>query len=176
MINIDSSTQRQHAQHLQKGSKAEKLEEIKQAHKESQSKQFARMMSEVQSLVQEKVQKSDIELEYQEFQEFLKNIEYEGKPIASLSEEEAAELVSDDGFFGIPQTSERIAQFVIHGAAGDEALLREGRKGILQGFKEAEEIWGGKLPDIAYETIEKAVEILDDLMAEKGYSVIDEKV
>ncbi|NCD12016.1 MAG: hydrogenase, partial [Epsilonproteobacteria bacterium] len=39
----------------------------------------------------------------------LADIGYTGKPLSELSQSEASELVSEDGFFGIAQTSERIA-------------------------------------------------------------------
>lgn len=113
---------------------------------------------------------------YEEFQKFLDDIGYDGKNIADLSQEEAKELVSEDGFFGINQTSQRIADFVIKGANGDEDLLRAGLEGIQQGFDEAEEIWGGKLPDISYKTIEKSKEIITNYMAEQGYNVLDTSV
>ncbi|MDD3443717.1 MAG: hypothetical protein PHW89_10730, partial [Sulfurimonas denitrificans] len=58
--------------------------------------------------------------DYASFQSFLKDIGYNGKPIASLSKDEASELVSKDGFFGVDQTSKRISDFVINGAGGDE--------------------------------------------------------
>jgi hypothetical protein len=111
-----------------------------------------------------------------EFNSFLDDIGYEGKPINELSQEEAAELVSEDGFFGIEQTAQRIADFVISGAGDNEDLLRAGREGVLKGFDEAEEIWGGKLPDISYKTIEKAVEMIDTKMHELGFNIIDEDV
>ena len=121
-------------------------------------------------------QKDDFLSEYEEFQNFLNDIGYEGKSIAELSEEEAAELVSEDGFFGIKQTSERIANFVIDGAAGDEDLLRAGREGMLEGFKQAEEMWGGELPEISQKTIEAAIELVDNAMIDLGFSIIDKNV
>jgi hypothetical protein len=114
--------------------------------------------------------------EYQDFQTFLGDIGYTGKPIASLSQDEAAELVSEDGIFGIKQTSERIANFVINGAGGDEDMLRAGREGMIRGFKEAEEMWGGKLPEISQITMQKAIEMVDKAMTDLGYSIIDEEV
>ena len=112
-------------------------------------------------------------VDYEDFQSFLGDIGYEGKPIAELSQSEAAELVSEDGIFGVKQTSERIANFVINGAAGDEDRLRAGREGMLQGFKEAESMWGGELPEISQKTMEKALEMVDKAMYELGYSVLD---
>ncbi|HIC43434.1 MAG TPA: hypothetical protein EYO73_03820 [Sulfurimonas sp.] len=68
-----------------------------------------------------------------------------------------------------------MSNLVIMGSGGNEELLREGRKGILQGFDEAEKLWGGKLPDIAYETMSKAVEMIDKALIEGGFSVIDKQ-
>lgn len=155
-------------------SRSKDIEVIKEVYKESKTAQMAKIMSEVQSVVAAKADESSFEADYQKFQEFLKEVGYEGKPIASLSKEEAAELLSEDGFFGIKKTSERIAQFVISGAGGDEGLLREGRKGILQGLKDAEQMWGGKLPDIAYETVDKAVAMVDKLLVDGGFSILNE--
>lgn len=176
MININSNAQTYQAAKSDNVSKSKDVEEIKELHKESKAKQFAQLMSEVQSFVKGRAEESSFEVQYQEFQEFLEGIEYEGPSIASLSQEEAAELVSEDGFFGVKQTSVRIAEFVISGAGGDEELLREGKKGIMQGFKDAEKMWGGKLPDIAYETIEKAVAMVDQALVDGGFSVLNETV
>jgi hypothetical protein len=110
---------------------------------------------------------------YEDFQNFLKDIGYNGKPIAELSKDEAAKLVSEDGIFGIKQTSERIANFVISGAGGDEKLLRAGREGMLQGFKDAEKIWGDKLPDISQQTMQKATELVDKAMSDLGFSILN---
>lgn len=114
--------------------------------------------------------------DYQDFQDFLKGIGYEGKPIAELSKDEAAELVGEDGIFGIKQTSERIANFVINGSGGDEKLMRAGREGMLQGFKEAEAIWGGELPEISQITMAKATEMVDKAMHDLGFSILNEEV
>ncbi|MCD6432660.1 MAG: hypothetical protein J7L21_01330 [Sulfurimonas sp.] len=114
--------------------------------------------------------------EYKDFQSFLGDIGYEGKPIASLTQSEAAELVSEDGIFGIKQTSERIANFVINGAGGDEDMLRAGREGMLRGFAEAEQMWGGKLPEISQQTMAKAIEMVDMAMSDLGFSILNEEV
>ncbi len=114
--------------------------------------------------------------DYEDFQSFLSGIGYEGKPIAELSQEEAAELVSEDGLFGITQTSQRIADFVINGAGGDEDRLRAGREGMLQGFKEAEQMWGGELPEISQKTMQAALEMVDKEMSNLGFSILNQEV
>jgi len=88
--------------------------------------------------------------------------------IEGLSTEEAKALVSDDGYFGIDQTAKRVFAFVIKGAKDDPELLKAGREGVIQGLKDAEIEWGGKLPDIAYKTQTKTLSLLDEYMAKLG--------
>ncbi|MBL0708046.1 MAG: hypothetical protein JJW00_03270 [Sulfurimonas sp.] len=119
--------------------------------------------------------KDDFASQYKEFQSFLSDVGYEGKPIAELSQDEASELVSEDGLFGIKQTSQRIADFVINGAGGDEDRFRAGREGMLLGFKQAEEMWGGKLPEISQKTMQATIEMVDKAMHEAGFSILDKE-
>ena len=118
---------------------------------------------------------NDSTVSYEDFQSFLSEVGYEGKPIAELSQDEAAELVSEDGIFGIKQTSERIANFVINGAGGDESRMRAGREGMLQGFKDAEAMWGGELPEISQKTMQAAIEMVDKAMYDAGFSILDQE-
>ena len=106
----------------------------------------------------------------------LADIGYTGKPIGELSQDEAKALVAEDGFFGISQTSERIADFVVNGAGDDLSKLQAGREGMLRGFAEAEQMWGEKLPEISYTTMQKALEKVDARIAELGGSVLDTSV
>jgi len=100
---------------------------------------------------------------------------YRGKPIGDLNPDEAKALVADDGFFGIAKTAERIADFVISGGGTDIEKLKSGRAGALKGFDDAEQLWGEKLPDIAYQTMKKAIETIDKKIEELGGKVIDSK-
>lgn len=97
----------------------------------------------------------------------------EGAPEFVATPEEAALVVSDEGFYGVPKTADRLAQFVIQGAGNNETLLRAGREGILKGFEEAEKAWGEKLPDIAYKTLERALKIVDDHLTGLGFGLLD---
>jgi hypothetical protein len=110
---------------------------------------------------------------YQEFQSFLKEIGYNGQSISTLSKDEAAKLVSQDGIFGVKQTSQRIADFVIKGSGGDEDLMRAGREGMLQGFADAEKAWGDTLPDISQQTMKQATEMIDKAMSDLGFGILN---
>lgn len=104
-----------------------------------------------------------------------KAIGYTGKPINELNPEEAKELISKDGYFGVAKTSKRLAEFVLKGSGGDLDLLQKGREGILRGYQQAERLWGGKLPEISQETLAKALEKIDEAIAKKGGNVLNEK-
>lgn len=96
----------------------------------------------------------------------LENIGYEGKPITELSKDEAAELLGDDGFFGIEQTSNRVANFVLGFSGDDIDKLEAGREGIVKGFEEAQEMWGGELPQISQDTQTRTLALIDAKIAE----------
>ena len=94
----------------------------------------------------------------------LKNIGYEGKPITELTQDEAKDLVDENGFFGVTQTSDRVENFVFSFAGDDLELLQKGREGIVQGFEEAKKMFGGELPEISYKTQERTLALIDEKM------------
>lgn len=86
------------------------------------------------------------------------SIGYEGKNILDMNSDELNALISEDGFFGVENTANRIADFVINGANGDIQKLQKGLEGMKRGFEEAKNMWGGELPKISQDTIDKALE------------------
>ncbi len=55
-------------------------------------------------------------------------------------------------------------------------MMRAGREGMIQGFKEAEQMWGGELPEISQKTIAKAIELVDMAMNDLGFSILNKEV
>ncbi|MDE5603652.1 MAG: hydrogenase-4 component G, partial [Helicobacter sp.] len=106
----------------------------------------------------------------------LNAIGYKGKPLQELTSDEAKALIAEDGFFGIAKTSARIADFVIAGAGDDVEKLKAGREGIIRGYKQAQKTWGGELPDISKETLQKSLEKIDKRLTELGVNVLEENV
>lgn len=100
----------------------------------------------------------------------ISEVQFDGKSITELTPEEAADLISEDGYFGVKKTAQRLADFVIKGSGDDLQRLQAGREGLLRGFGEAEEVWGGAgtLPDISYQTRDKALELIDARIQELG--------
>ncbi len=105
----------------------------------------------------------------------LSQLQYNGRPITELSQDEAKALISEDGFFSVKNTARRIFDFAAGSAGDDPEKLKVAREAILKGFREAEEFFGGTLPDISYETLDKLLEMVDEKMRGLGESVVDIK-
>ena len=86
--------------------------------------------------------------------------------LTAISQDEAKELVSEDGYFGVEQTSERIFQFAVGVAGGDPSRIAAIKEGIDKGFAEAKEAFGDWLPDISYDTYDAVMKKLDAWVAE----------
>lgn len=93
--------------------------------------------------------------------------------VSAPSTDSGEDLFGENGYWGVKKTSARIADFVLMGAGDDLERLRAGREGILAGFKDAEKIRGGNLPDISYDTIDSAVAAIDEKIRELGGNVLD---
>jgi hypothetical protein len=106
----------------------------------------------------------------------LSKYQYNGRSILDFSQEEASAMISEDGDFGVKKTAKRLADFVVNGAGDNLDRLRAGREGMLKGFKDAEELWGGTLPDISYKTLEAALAQIDDQIQKLGGQVVDTTV
>ena len=100
---------------------------------------------------------------------------YNGKNPLTMSTDELNQLISEEGFFGIDNTANRIADFVIKGAGNDVEKLKKGLEGIKQGFEQAEKIWGGELPQISQDTIEATIKKVSDRIDELGGKTLDLK-
>ncbi len=82
--------------------------------------------------------------------------------ISTLTPAEAQDLVADNGYFGVEQTSQRIFDLAVGIAGGDPARLDAIRAGVEKGFQEAKKAMGDWLPDISYKTYDAVIQKLDD--------------
>ena len=78
---------------------------------------------------------------------------------------QAQEDISEDGYWGVKQTSGRILDFATALTGGDPSKIEDMRKAFEKGYKQAEETWGGEPPDISKKTYD-AVMAGFDKMAE----------
>lgn len=82
--------------------------------------------------------------------------------IEDLTPEQARALVADDGYWGVEQTSDRIFQFATSLADGDTALFDKIKEGIVKGFEQAKQDFGGELPEISQKTFDAVMKKLDE--------------
>ncbi|MBQ8326403.1 MAG: hypothetical protein IJX86_04965 [Lachnospiraceae bacterium] len=87
--------------------------------------------------------------------------------------DKAKEEISEDGYWGVNQTSDRIIDFAVALCNGDETKLGEMKAAFEKGFGKAEEIWGGELPEISYKTYDSVMSKFDELMNKDGSSEIE---
>ena len=76
--------------------------------------------------------------------------------------------IAEDGYWGVNQTSDRIIQFATALTGGDPDKIEEMRAAFKKGYAQAEETWGGKLPDISQKTYDAVMEKFDKLAADAG--------
>lgn len=78
-----------------------------------------------------------------------------------ITPEKAQELISDEGYLGVEQTSDRIVQFAISISGNDPDRFEEIKASIDKGYHLASKALGGSLPDISMKTYDAIMEKLD---------------
>lgn len=76
--------------------------------------------------------------------------------------------IAEDGYYGVNQTSDRIFDFACALAGDDVDKMKEMQEAFEKGFKQAEKTWGGKLPDISYQTQEAVNKKFEEYYAAMG--------
>lgn len=82
--------------------------------------------------------------------------------------QEAKAAISEDGEWGVNKTAERMFEFAKAYAGDDEAKMEKMMNAFKKGFEQAEKLWGGKLPEISYQTYDKMYDLYDDYKKELG--------
>ena len=81
---------------------------------------------------------------------------------------QAKEDISEDGYWGVKQTSQRLFDFASALAGDDVEKMKEMQAAMEKGFKQATKAWGGDLPEICQRTLAAANKLFDDYYASKG--------
>ena len=83
--------------------------------------------------------------------------------VDAATKAQAQEDISEDGYWGVNKTSERILDFAKALAGDDPDKLEQMRSAFEKGYKQAEETWGGELPDISKQTFDAVMKGFDEL-------------
>ena len=81
---------------------------------------------------------------------------------------QAQEDISEDGYWGVNKTSDRIIQFATALTGGDPDKIEEMREAFKKGYEKAGKTWGGDLPEISQKTYDAVMEKFDKLAQEAG--------
>lgn len=71
---------------------------------------------------------------------------------------EAQEAISEDGYWGVEQTSQRIFDFAYSLSGGDEEKMGKMIEAFKKGYDQATKAWGKDLPDISSKTYDAVME------------------
>ncbi len=83
--------------------------------------------------------------------------------VDAATKAQAQEDISENGYWGVKQTSERILDFAKALAGDNPEKLEQMRSAFEKGYKQAEETWGGKLPNISQQTFDAVMKGFDEL-------------
>ncbi len=81
--------------------------------------------------------------------------------VTAAAREEAQKAISEDGYWGVNKTSDRIIEMAKALTGGDPSKIEEMRSAFVKGFKEATKTWGKELPDISGRTYNAVMEKFD---------------
>lgn len=96
--------------------------------------------------------------------EFLASGEFEVDPATKA---QAQEDISEDGYWGVKQTSQRLFDFASALAGDDVEKMKKMQDAMMKGFDQATAAWGRELPEISQQTIDAANKLFEDYYASK---------
>ena len=78
--------------------------------------------------------------------------------VDAATAKEAQDAISEDGYWGVNQTSQRIFDFAVALSGGDSEQMDKMLEAFKKGFSEATKSWGKSLPDISSRTYDAVLE------------------
>ena len=90
------------------------------------------------------------------------------KNVSAADIAQAKEDVSEDGYWGVKQTSQRLFDFASALAGDNVEKMQKMQEAMMKGYKMAASAWGTELPSISKDTIDAANKLFDDYYASKG--------
>lgn len=78
--------------------------------------------------------------------------------VDAATKAQAQKDISEDGYWGVEQTSDRILDFAKALTGGDPDLIDKMQKAFEKGFSAATKSWGKELPEISQKTYDAVIE------------------
>lgn len=83
--------------------------------------------------------------------------------VDAATKKQAQEDISEDGYYGVKKTSDRIVDFAQALAGDDTSKLEDMRQAFIKGYKQATKTWGKELPQISQDTYKAVMDKFDAL-------------
>ncbi len=120
--------------------------------------------------------KSMIEKQGLNYNDVLKALKNGEEPVITIDAEtkaKATEAISENGYWGVNKTSERMLEFAKTLSGGDPSKIETLKEAFKAGFEKAKEAFGGELPEISQQTYDKVMEGFDAWAAEGSNASTD---
>ncbi len=92
--------------------------------------------------------------------------------VDAATKAQAQEDISEDGYWGVKNTAQRLFDFASALAGNDEEQMKKMQDAMLEGFEKATRAWGRDLPEISQKTLDAANQLFDDYYASKESGII----
>lgn len=123
-------------------------------------------MSRFTNMMVQNFQKQGINFSMANGDDFWKMMASGNYTVDAQTKADAQAAISEDGYWGVKQTSQRIFDFAAALAGDDVELMEKYQKAVEKGFSQAEDAWGGSLPSICGDTKTAINKLFDDYYAE----------
>ena len=87
--------------------------------------------------------------------------------VDAAAKAKAQEDISEDGYWGVKQTSERLFDFASALAGDNVEMMEKMQKAMDKGFGQATKTWGKELPSISKDTYDAANKLFEEYYASK---------
>ncbi|MDD2973078.1 MAG: hypothetical protein PHE02_13225 [Lachnospiraceae bacterium] len=124
--------------------------------------------NQLQSLVQQMISKQGNSYgQATDMWQFLASGNY---TVDAATKTQAQNDISENGYWGVNQTSDRILDFAKALSNGDPDKMEEMRSAFEKGFKQATKAWGKELPDISSQTYDAVMKKFDQWQTDNNPS------
>ena len=125
-------------------------------------------MSRFTNMMTQMFQKQGISANLSQGNDFWRFMASGNYSVDAKTKAEAQAAISEDGYWGVSKTSQRIFDFAYALAGDDPEKMKEMQEAVEKGFKQAGEAWGGDLPSICGDTHTAVSKLFDDYYAQNG--------
>ena len=125
-------------------------------------------MSRFTNMMVQNFQKQGINASMANGDDFWKMMASGNYTVDAKTKAEAQEAISEDGFWGVKNTSQRIFDFAYALAGDDPEKMKKMQAAVEKGFEQATQAWGKSLPSIAQETHSAIGDLFDSYYEKAG--------